>query len=215
MHNGLPAGKRSPSRTRSVRRRTRRRDRLGRVESARRAGVRERDPGLPFGLDGILGPAFGGSRARSPRSASSSSRRRRRSANGNAGSRSTRGYLPLPPTRRAASGAPERARVYARALERVARFLDEARFGGSSRISLRCAPFFPTRSATPHCGALTALRDCVHDELDRLFIKLRLPNYAIAPRDIETPSLRSAIERVLHDAGVGARNARQNRPIPP
>ena len=42
------------------------------------------------------------------------------------------------------------------------------------------------RSATHAPGALAALRDALRDELDRLFIKLRLPNYAIAaagPRD--------------------------------
>ena len=32
-----------------------------------------------------------------------------------------------------------------------------------------------------------------------MFIKLRLPSYVIAPRDIETPSMRATLERLLHD----------------
>ena len=62
--------------------------------------------------------------------------------------------------------------------------------------------FLPDAIGDTHCGALAPLRDLLREELDRLFIKLRFPRYAIAPRDVETPSLRSTIERVLHEAAL-------------
>ncbi len=60
--------------------------------------------------------------------------------------------------------------------------------------------FLPDAIGDTHCGTLAPLRELLREELDRLFIKLRLPRYSIAPRDVETPSLRSTIERVLHEA---------------
>jgi hypothetical protein len=58
----------------------------------------------------------------------------------------------------------------------------------------------PDAVGDAHPGSLPALRDLLREEFDRLFIKLRLPSYVIAPRDIETPSVRTTIERVLEDA---------------
>jgi len=40
----------------------------------------------------------------------------------------------------------------------------------------------------------------VAETLDRLFIKLRLPNYTIAAGDLETPSSRSHLERFLYES---------------
>ena len=87
-------------------------------------------------------------------------------------------------------------------LDRTLRFLREARFGGLVAHLFVVRAFLPDALGDTHCGALAPMRDLLREELDRLFIKLRLPRYAIAPRDIETPSLRATIERALHEAAL-------------
>ena len=163
-------------------------------------------PGLPFGLDGLLGPALSGE----PRAL--------------AGDR----FLELPPATPVGegNGTPYRAQLAAgiepgslaadsagtlaafnpERLSRTLRFLREARFGSLVTHLFALRAFLPDAIGDTHCGALAPLRESLHEELDRLFIKLRLPSYAIAPRDVETPSLRATIERVFHEA-VGARGA--------
>jgi hypothetical protein len=87
-------------------------------------------------------------------------------------------------------------------LARALRFLREARFGTLVTHLFALRVFLPNAIGDAHCGALQSLQESLHEELDRLFIKLRLPNYAISARDVETPSLRATIERVLTDAGA-------------
>jgi hypothetical protein len=82
---------------------------------------------------------------------------------------------------------------------RVLRFLDEARFDGLVTHLFAMRAFFPEAIGDTHVGAVASMREMLRDETDRLFIKLRLPTYVIAPRDIETPSMRAALERLLHD----------------
>jgi uncharacterized repeat protein (TIGR01451 family) len=158
-------------------------------------------PGLPFGLDGMLGPGLGGA----PRALSEDR------------------FVQLPPATPVGdgNGSPYLAQLVAgeasddfessasvgtmtalRAdrLARALRFLREARFGTLVTHLFAVRAFLPDAIGDAYCGSIAPLRDLLRDELDRLFIKLRLPNYAIAPRDIETPSLRSTIERVLHEA---------------
>jgi len=159
--------------------------------------------GLPFGLDGMLGPSFGRSRR----------------------ALGEERFLQLPPATPVAEGngsmnvALEEARVPALAARaggdartgtllafsgerqrRVVRFLEEARFSGFVSHLFAIRAFLPDAVGDAHVAALAALRDGLREELDRLFIKLRLPNYSIIPRDLETPSLRAALERVLHEA---------------
>jgi uncharacterized repeat protein (TIGR01451 family) len=169
-------------------------------------------PGLPFGLDGMLGPALSGE----PRALGSDH------------------FVQLPPATPVGegNGAAVRAQLSAgleperfersesagtltpftaERLERTLRFLQEARFGGLVTHLFALRAFLPDAIGDAHCGALAPLRELLREELDRLFIKLRLPHYVIAPRDIETPSLRSTIERVLHEA-AGARGLPADSP---
>jgi uncharacterized repeat protein (TIGR01451 family) len=162
-------------------------------------------PGLPFGLDGMVGPGLAGS----PRALTEER------------------FMQLPPATpvgegngalyiaqlAAGTGGEEAelsqsvgtlAAFTPERLGRALRFLREARFGTLVTHLFAVRAFLPDAIGDAHCSGLVPLRDLLHDELDRLFIKLRLPNYAIAARDIETPSLRSVVERLLHEA----RNAR-------
>ena len=45
------------------------------------------------------------------------------------------------------------------------------------------------------------MREVLRESLDRLFIKMRLPEYRIVPRDLESAPARSVLERFLLDAG--------------
>ena len=85
----------------------------------------------------------------------------------------------------------------AQRVDRTARFLREARFAGLITHLFALRAFLPDAIGDAHCGALGATKELLRDEFDRLFIKLRLPDYAIAPRDVETPSLRSTLERLI------------------
>ncbi|HEY1884378.1 MAG TPA: hypothetical protein VGG51_15220 [Candidatus Cybelea sp.] len=90
----------------------------------------------------------------------------------------------------------------AQRLGRTARFLREARFGGLITHIFALRAFLPDAIGDARCGALSATKELLRDEFDRLFIKLRLPGYAIAPRDVETPSLRSTLERLIAEAAA-------------
>src|SRR5581483_2632587 len=83
---------------------------------------------------------------------------------------------------------------------RTLEFLQEAAFGGTISHLFAQRAFLPEALGDSHFTALGALRELLRGQFDRLFIKLRLPDYAVASRDVETPSLRATIERVVHDA---------------
>ena len=79
--------------------------------------------------------------------------------------------------------------------------MHEARFEGLVTHLFALRAFLPEAIGDAHVRhAVDVARGLLRDELDRLFIKLRLPSYAMAARDVETPSLRSTIDRFLHDA---------------
>ena len=160
-------------------------------------------PGLPFGLDGMLGPGLGPE----PRAVA------------------TDRFIELPPATPVVdgNGAPARAQLgagiahnggepfegagtmvafTAERLARTLRLLREVRFGSLVAHLFGLRAFLPDAIGDAYSGALAPLREHLRDELDRLFIKLRLPHYAIAARDIETPSLRATIERVVHEAAL-------------
>lgn len=214
VHNGLAAGE-SIVRTAHVRYDGERHDEIASPELKVRSGpsFANNIPGLPFGLDGMLGPALGG------------------------GQRAISGseYLELPPATPVAradsyeldalpqqylqlealeTDADMRAGEYANGaahaastthrielsrqfsheqLEKIFRFLDEAHFGGS------VAHLFAIRAFLPQSQALEPVCAQLRDALDHLFIKLRLPNYVAAPRDLETPPMRAALLDALEE----------------
>lgn len=167
-------------------------------------------PGLPFGLEGLQGPAPAGA----PRAITQDR------------------FLELPPATpvsenngtpraqlAAASASPqEAARTATLAsfsddrVARTLRFLREARFGSLVTHLFALRAFLPDAIGDARCAALEPLRDTLREEFDRLFIKLRLPRYLIVARDIETPSLRAAVDRLLDEA-ASARGAPGDPPI--
>ena len=205
MHNGLPAGEAIDVKAR-IRYDDEREDEIAAEELKVRAAPAFANSiaGLPFGLDGMLGPAFGrGRRAlveerfpgTSARDAGRRTQRQLRTSRSIPGLPAIATHVPAAKRR-----APERCSSFRTiGLCRVARFLEEARFEGFVTHLFAIRAFLPDAVGDAHAGALAALRDALRDELDRLFIKLRLPNYAIAARDVETPSLRAVVERLLHE----------------
>src|SRR5579863_10510405 len=169
-------------------------------------------PGLPFGLDGMLGPALAGHPL----------------------ALSEERFLQLPPATPVGegNGAHPLARLSAgrdedvedahvevfettgidvtgtiaaftpERLNRTLRLLRGARFRGLITHLFAVRAFLPEGVGDAHCSALEPARELLREELDRLFIKLRLPLYVLAPRDIETPSLRSTLERLVREAGA-------------
>lgn len=172
-------------------------------------------PGLPFGVDGMLGPAFAGGRA----------------------ALTEQRYVQLPPATPVGAGddetldivdherdAPQYLALNGTArgagtivaftderLQRTLRFLNEAQFDGLIAHLFAVRAFFPDAVGDRHGTLLGAQRDAMREVLDRLFIKLRLPNYAIVARDVETPSSRATLERFLGETA----HARGTPPEPP
>ncbi|MBV9272114.1 MAG: DUF11 domain-containing protein, partial [Candidatus Eremiobacteraeota bacterium] len=85
-------------------------------------------------------------------------------------------------------------------LQRTLRFLDEARFGGLVSHLFAVRAFMPDIIGTSPAPWLDAQRASLRELLDRLFIKLRLPNYVIAPRDLETKASRETLQTFLRFA---------------
>lgn len=173
-------------------------------------------PGLPFGLDGMVGPSFaGGPRALAPaqdrvlelppataieaesgeievfsqfipRDAGVPAEVAEARANGSGGAA----------VATLASFTPER-------LERALRFLEEARFGGFVSHLFAIRAFVPNHVAGVDASVLEAERSSLRESLDRLFIKLRLPHYTVAPRDLEVPAGRATLEQFLRALASG------------
>ncbi len=196
-------------------------------------------PGLPFGLDGMLGPAFGGATQRALTEERFMELPPATPVNGDAhNGHGTRGWLAHNeyPALAASNGVQDEiagtdafelgvvegslaaeggvgvaVTFTADRHARILRFLDEARFDGLITHLFALRAFFPEAIGDTHITSVTSMRDVLREELDRLFIKLRLPNYVIAARDIETPSMRATIERLLHEI-AGARGVPAETP---
>ena len=160
--------------------------------------------GLPFGLDGMLGPAFG--TAPSQRAIAGSdfvelppatpvARTAEipppavlslSSSNGVKNGHAEAVAVAEAPVQLATSFDRER-------LERALRFLNEARFPGLVTHLFAIRAFLPDAAPESMQRELAQVRESLRESLDRLFIKLRLPNYVIAPRDLETAGGRSAL----------------------
>ena len=220
VHNGLAAGE-SIVRVARIRYDGDRTDELISAELKVRSApsFSNNIPGLPFGLDGMIGPSLGGSQRALPGADEK--------------------YLELPPPTPVNGHYPETAPIEIAApqylplettapvhngqhtqpafepepgvatysafapgeLEKIARFLDEARFGGIVSHLFAMRAFLPTQIAGGRGMdvVLRAAREQVRDVLDRLFIKLRLPQYVLADRDVQTPGLREAAVRLMHE----------------
>jgi uncharacterized repeat protein (TIGR01451 family) len=167
-------------------------------------------PGLPFGLDGMLGPALGAEhRALTherfvelpPATPIAQGNGTHAIATVSAALVDGDGVEYYDPPRGAESVGTAAIFPVGR-LERTARFLREARFGGLITHLFAVRAFLPEQIGDGRCAGLQTLRELLREEFDRLFIKLRLPRYVIAARDIETPSLRSTIEHLVRDAAA-------------
>ena len=211
VHNGLPAGE-VITRTANVHYDGERSDEMPSNELKVRANpvFANAIPGLPFGLDGMLGPSFGGQRMLAEDRFMELPPATPVAGNGDASGRSIIGAdypaLVAASNGDTIDGALAGDRVVgvtvtftAERHARVLRFLDEARFDGLITHLFAMRAFFPEAIGDTHVGAVASMREMLRDETDRLFIKLRLSSYVIAPRDIETPSMRATLERLLHD----------------
>jgi uncharacterized repeat protein (TIGR01451 family) len=169
-------------------------------------------PGLPFGVDGMLGPAFAGGRralteekylqlpTATPIGSEDSARAISDEAPRYLALDASNGHAYVGSVSADVVGtivafAPER-------LARTVRLLDEAHFDGLVGHLFALRAFFPDAVGDAHGGALAGARDQLRETLDRIFIRLRLPNYSIAARDIETPSSRAALVRFLSEAAT-------------
>ena len=211
VHNALPAGT-SIAQVAHIRYDGERDDEIASAQLRIRATpiFANAIPGLPFGLDGMLGPAL----AAHPRALSEDR------------------FLQLPPATPVgeSNGSHPLARLSAAPdddvedppsevfettdvtgtivaftpdrLSRTLRLLREARFAGLITHLFAVRGFLPEGVGDGRCSALGAARELLREEMDRLFIKLRLPLYVLAARDVETPSLRSTLERLVQEAGA-------------
>lgn len=210
VHNGLPAGE-AIVRSAWISYDGERSDRLTSTELKVRSApsFANNIPGLPFGLDGMIGPAFAGGQPALP----------------NADER----FVELPPaTPVGGNGEYHTGRLAleshdpleddavaqiitgcafdAQRLDRTLRFLGEAQFGGLVSHLFAIRAFFPEAIGAPSPAvgdAIAAQRDGLREGLNQLFIKLRVSNYSVVDRDIETPGSRATLQRFLEKALEG------------
>ncbi|MDP9111473.1 MAG: hypothetical protein M3M96_07565, partial [Candidatus Eremiobacteraeota bacterium] len=223
VHNGLPAGE-AIVRVAHVRYDGERTDHILSSELKVRSApaFANNIPGLPFGLDGMVGPSFSGPRALAtagdallelpPATAVETVGEvevfsRFIPAVGDVATEAgpPPGAARGPVIATIASFSPER-------LDRALRFLDEARFGGLVSHLFAVRMLLPNHVAGVDPIALQAERTWLRESLDRLFIKLRLPHYTVAPRDIEVPSGRSILEEFLRALGGANGSAEVTEP---
>jgi uncharacterized repeat protein (TIGR01451 family) len=165
--------------------------------------------GLPFGLDGMLGPAFGGGQRALPdlddrfvqlppampvgRGEGAAISVLSLSSTGNGQSHDSEASMIVETV-----VAFDRER-----LSRTLKFLTEARFGGLASHLFALRAFFPDEAGVSAADALQEVRDTLRETLDRLFIKLRLPHYVIAPRDLENAASRACVVTLLSSVQPG------------
>ena len=234
VHNGLPAGE-SIVRIAHVRYDHERHDEFSSSELKVRATplFANNIPGLPFGLDGTLGPtAHFGYRAlpdagdgyvRLPPATPVSQETYWLTASGEQRSLQYASGAQAHPAAAPNGSATadtmhsleERADVAtacgfsAERFEKTVRFLKEARFGTLFSHLFAIRAFFPTIVSGGESlqEALEDERVQLRDALDRLFIKLRLPQYAPSPRDIETMPMRAALLAFVERLSEGTSRA--------
>jgi uncharacterized repeat protein (TIGR01451 family) len=173
--------------------------------------------GLPFGLDGMLGPSLGASPQRAltgsderfvelppatpvarPEIPSGSVLSLAPSTNGHAHAAPAAALLAA--TEIANDAAAGFAVAFDRErLARTLRFLGEARFTGLVTHLFAIRDFFPEAMSVGEETLLHEVRETLRETLHRMFIKLRMPSYVIAPRDLESAAARGALDALLAD----------------
>ncbi|GEM_PF-606423 len=104
------------------------------------------------------------------------------SKGGNAAETPTALYLSLPEDR----------------LDWIVNYLEEARFEGLIAHLMIIRALFPDTAEAPEATAALRKHTALLNELvDRLFLKLRLPDVPLAPDDLETPQYRRSLETVI------------------
>jgi uncharacterized repeat protein (TIGR01451 family) len=165
--------------------------------------------GLPFGLDGLPGPVFGS--AQRALASSEFLELPRATPVARPAEIAPRAVLSLaavngsgharPGGEEQTPADPDTAHVLVAfdrdRLERTMRFLSEARFSGLVTHLFALRAFFPDAAGGQTDRALHELRETLRESLDRIYIKLRVPNYVLAPRDVETAAARNALEALL------------------
>src|SRR5579872_210119 len=168
--------------------------------------------GLPFGLDGMLGPSLGGPPQRAlsgegfvelppampvsrPEIPGSTMLSLAPSTNGEGYGHQATAVL--------TAAAVDTDRIHCVTafdrdrLTRTLRFLGEARFTGLVTHLFAIRAFFPDALSTDDDVRLREMRETLRETLDRIFIKLRMPTYVIAPRDLETTASRDTLAALL------------------
>jgi uncharacterized repeat protein (TIGR01451 family) len=83
-------------------------------------------------------------------------------------------------------------------LDWIVNYLEEARFEGLIAHLMIIRALFPDTAEAPEATAALRKHTALLNELvDRLFLKLRLPNVPLAPNDLETPQFRASLEAVI------------------
>ena len=83
-------------------------------------------------------------------------------------------------------------------LDWIVHYLEEARFEGLIAHLMIVRALFPDTAEAPAATARLRKHTALLNELvDRLFLKLRLPDVPLAPDDLETPQYRASLEAVI------------------
>jgi uncharacterized repeat protein (TIGR01451 family) len=83
-------------------------------------------------------------------------------------------------------------------LDWIVNYLEEARFEGLIAHLMIIRALFPDTAEAPKATARLRQHTARLNELvDRLFLKLRLPDVPLAPDDLETPQYRTSLEAVI------------------
>jgi len=85
-------------------------------------------------------------------------------------------------------------------------YLEQTRVGGIVAHLLALRALFPDRISGGDRllrARLRSHREMLGEHADRLFIKVRLPDFPLAPGDVETPELRASLVALVEELAVG------------
>jgi uncharacterized repeat protein (TIGR01451 family) len=88
----------------------------------------------------------------------------------------------------------------------VVQYLEQTRVGGIVSHLLTVRALFPDRVGGADRllrARLRSHREMLAELADRLFIKVRLPDFPLAPADVETPELRTSLVALVEELAVG------------